>query len=413
MPNYYIPEFSYSNYTTYEIKERDTPENVAHNMGISVDQLRTYHNRFCPLEDLIGPSFPIHLKFVIIQPPTVNLTDEQKEQQRQKVVFNDAPGKLTLNHSHGENTYAVQYTIENGKEIYTIKQQIKISWRAKNEGYHFYYVSRYEDLYVNNIAANTMIEEIAQKASQALYPMLIVVDENGKWVYINNYDQIVERWNETKSKIRKYYKGDQTEKYFKIYDKNLEDEDSLFFSIQKDWFLNALFNEIHVQYPQDLSLKKHISFPHLAKTENIQYLVHQEIDDHLNIDNLIVIDINGKLDDSRTKTDFQNELKIPVKEYSEEKALGNYKAKYFLNPNTYMPEAFTVSCDLALDIPQKYTVTATNLHTAEKLVIASRELTFAGVYKPEKRNYSLLYIILLFILGISIIIFTKIFLSRQ
>ncbi|KAF2079273.1 hypothetical protein [Flavobacterium sharifuzzamanii] len=398
----YIKPFSYDDFLTYKIQEDDTPESVAEKLDIDLYALRSYHNRYCEsVEDCIGPVFPRHLKFVIIKPPIVQLTDEEKEQQRNKVVFNDSPGKLSLNYSHGEKTYAVLCTIENGKDVHSIKQQIKISWQAENAGFHFYYVSRDEALYVNDTAVNTMAQEIAQKASQALYPLLIVVDENGKWVYVNNYDQIVERWNETKNQIRKYYKGDQTEKYFKIYDKNLADEDSLFLSIQKDWFLNALFNEIHVQYPQDLSLKKHTSFPHLPNTKSIQYFVNQKIDEHLDTNNLILIDIIGKLDDSRTKTDFQNELNHPVKEYSDEKAGGNYTAKYYLNPNSYMPEAFIVNADLELDIPQKYTVTATHLDTATELVIASRQPLFVSetTIKTKSGNsfWYLLFTILIFV----------------
>lgn len=399
MPKFYVPEFSYKDYLTYEIKKGDTTAVVAKNLGITVSDLRSYHNRYCPLEDLVHFDFPSHLKFLIIQPPKVELSDEQKEQQRKKVPFNDTPGKLTLNYSQGEKTYGVLYTIENGKKVHTIKQQIKISWAAENSGYHFYYITRDEVIYVNDTEVNTMAQEIAQKAAQALYPLLIVVDESGKWVYINNHDHIVERWGETKNQIRKYYKGEHVEKYFSIYDKNLADKDTLFLSMQKDWFLNALFNKIHVQYPPTKSIEKNIGFPYLAKTENIQYRVEQKIDDLLDVDNLIVIDINGKLDDSRTKTDFEKELNIPAKEYSEEKPTGNYRAKYYLNPNNYMPEAFIVTCDLALDIPQKYTISATHLHTAKELVIASRQPLFVGAttIKPKSGNSFWYWLIMILI----------------
>jgi hypothetical protein len=410
----YIKPFSYDDFLTYKIQEGDTPESVAEKLDIDLYALRSYHNRYCEsVEDCIGPTFPRHLKFVIVKPPTVQLTDEEKEQQRKKVVFNDSSRKLSLDYSHGEKAYAVLYTIESGEEVHTIKQQIKISWRAKNAGYHFYYVSRDKAVYVNDTLTNTMAEDIAQKASQALYPLLIVVDENGKWVGINNYNQIVERWNETKRQIKEYYKGDQTKKYFKIYNKNLADQDTLFFSLQKDWFLNALFNEIHVQYPPTESIQRNIGFPYLAKSENIQYKVEQKIDDLLDVDSLIVIDIEGRLNDKRTRTDFENELNHSVKEYSEEKPAGNYKAKYYLNPNSYMPEAFILSASLELDTPQKYTVTATHLHTAKEMVIGSRESIFAGIIKPQKKDYFILYAILSILACILIFVFLVYFIQND
>lgn len=404
MPELYLPDFSYNDFLTYVIKDGDTPESVAAAMGIDVYELRNYHNRYCPLEDCIGPVFPYRLKLLIIKPPEVELSEEEKEEHRKNVVFNDAPGKLSLNHSQGEHTYGVLYTIENGKEIHTVKYTIKVIWLAQNSGYHFYRVIREQDIYINDTAANTMAEEIANQAAQALYPLTIVVDENSEWIDIYNFEDIKERWNETKKQITKYYQGSFVEKYFSIQDKNLEDSQSLFLSLKKDWFLNSLFNGIQVQYPPTKSISRNILFPYLAKTDSLKYDIDQTIDERLDTDNLIVIDLQGKLNDARSKTDFENELNQPGKEYSEEKPTGNYRAKYFLNPNNYMPEAFMVSCDIGLDTPQKYSVTATNLHTAKKLVIASRQSTFVGVKKmPKKSDNSFWYFFLMILLLAAVI----------
>lgn len=403
MSEQYIPDFSYDDYLTYVIKSGDTPESVALKFGIDPFDLRNSHNRFCPLKDAIGPVFPHHLKFLILKPEEVILTDEEKEKNRKKVVFNDGLHKLSLNYSHGENTYGVFYTIKNGTETQTIQQKLNVKWKAKNEGYNFYEVNRIGKIYINDTEATTMVDEIAEQASAALYPLLAVVDENGQWVYINNFNKIQERWTEVKKKIRKYYKGTDVEKYFSIYDKNLEDSTTLYLSLSKDWFLNAFFNAIHIQYPEILSVKQHMMFPFLAKCEDIQYNVEQKLDEYLDVDKFIVIDINGQLDDERTKTDFEQELNIPVKEYSEQKAAGAYRAKYFLNPNTYLPESLMITCDLLLDIPQKYTITISNLYDKKELVIASRQEIYVDEIRPKKDNdltylYLLLFaIILLFI----------------
>lgn len=81
-------------------------------------------------------------------------------------------------------------------------------WKAKSEnGFYFFEVTRIGNVYINDTAASTMAEEIAEKASSALYPLLVVVDEKGEWVYINNFNQIEERWHEAKKQIRKYYQS--------------------------------------------------------------------------------------------------------------------------------------------------------------------------------------------------------------
>ena len=382
----YIPEPSYKDYLTYKVKKDDTLFSVAQELGIDPYILRTYHNRFCPLTDLIEADFPYQLEYLILAPEETEISDNEKEKNRKKAVFNNGPFAISLDDAQINNSYGVVYTIESGKETHEIKQQINVRWKAKNEnGFYFFEVSRIGNVYINDTAASTMAEEIAEKASSALYPLLVVVDENGKWVYINNFNQIQERWYETKEQVLKYYKGEQVEKYLSIYDRNLEDSDTLYLSLSKDWFLNAFFNGIHTQYPPSLSIQKEIDFPLIAKTENIKYLVDQKLDDRLDVDNFLVININGKLSDERTKTDFENELKQPVKEYSEQKAMGSYRAKYFLNPQDYIPESIFISCNLELDVPQKYSVSIANLNERKELSATPKQELFVGENKKKQK----------------------------
>lgn len=386
----YIPEPSYKDYLTYKVKKDDTLFSVAQELGIDPYILRTYHNRFCPLTDLIEADFPSRLEYLILPPPEIELSDNEREKQRKKTVFNDGQHKISLNDAQVNNTYGVVYTIVNGEETHEIKQQINVSWKAKNENdFYFFEVTRIGNIYINDTAADTMAEDIAEKASAALYPLLVVVDENGKWVYINNFNQIEERWHEAKKQIQKYYKGDHVEKYLSIYDKNLEDSDTLYLSLSKDWFLNAFFNGLHTQYPPSLSIQKEIDFPLIAKTENIKYLVDQKLDDRLDVDNFLVININGKLSDERTKTDFENDLNLPVKEYSDQKAIGNYRAKYFLNPQNYVPESIFITCDLELDTPQKYSVSISNLNQNKEISATPKQELFVGETKKKQKWWQL------------------------
>lgn len=386
----YIPEPSYKDYLTYKIKKGDTLLSVAQELDIDPYLIRIYHNRFCPLTDLIEADFPSRLEYLILPPPEIELSDNEREKQRKKVVFHESPFKISLNDAQVNNSYGVVYTIENGNETHEIKQQLNVRWKAKNEnGFYFFEVDRIGNIYINDTAASTMAEEIAEKASAALYPLLVVVDQNGKWVYINNFNQIEERWHEAKKQILKYYKGDHVEKYLSIYDRNLEDSDTLYLALSKDWFLNAFFNGIHTQYPHSLSIQKEIDFPLIAKTENIKYLVDQKLDDRLDVDNFLVVNINGKLHDERTKTDFENELNLPVKEYSDQKAVGSYRAKYFLNPQDYIPESIFISCNLELDVPQKYSVSIANLNESKEISATPKQELFVGENKKKQKWWQL------------------------
>ncbi|MEO8255501.1 MAG: LysM domain-containing protein [Flavobacterium sp.] len=375
---------------TYKIKKGDTLQSVANELHINSRVLRAYHNIHCRIPDLIETDFPYQLEYLILAPEKIELSDEDKEKKRQKVVFNDGNLKLSLNYAQIDTTYNALYKIENGDQLHTIKQDFNVKWKTKTQnGYYYFEVNRTGKMYINDEVPNSMAEEIAEKASAALYPLLVVVDETGKWVYINNFDEIKQRWAKVKKEINTYYKGEFVDNYFAIYDKNLENGDTLYFSLSKDWFLNAFFSGIHVQYPVTLSLQEEVEFPFMAKNENINYLVDIKIDDYLDVDNFLVVEATGKLYDERTKTDFENALKLPVKEYTEEKATGGYRAKYFLNPNNYLPETLLISCDLALDSLQRYSVTICNLNDKSEQVIATRQELFMGEVKPQKKWWQL------------------------
>ncbi|UPZ17817.1 peptidoglycan-binding protein LysM [Flavobacterium humidisoli] len=382
----YIPEPSYEDYLTYKIKKGDTLLSVAQDLGVEPYRLRSYHNQFVPsTKDLIEADFPPHLEYLILEPEKAALTDKEKEQNRTKINTKGS-FKLSLDNSHINNSYAVLYSIEKGQNVYHIKQEFNVKWRAKNEdGYSFFEVNRIGDLYINDTRTSTMAHEIAEKASTALYPLLVVVDQTGKWVYINNFNRIEERWVETKKQIREYYKGEVVEKYISIYDRNLEDSDSLYISLSRDWFLNAFFNEIHIEYPTSLSIQKEQEFPFMAKSDNLNFKVEQKVDEYLDIDNFLVIDISGKLNDQRTKTDIEKELGLPVKEYSEEKVTGNYRAKYFLNPQNHIPEVVFISCDLALETPQKFSVTISNKDDQKEMSVKPKAQLFVEEIESKKK----------------------------
>jgi hypothetical protein len=388
---FFIPEYSYEDHLTYKIKKGDTLLSVAMQLGIEPSFLRSYHNRFCPtIKDLIEVDFPYHLEYVILAPAQVELTDDEKEKSRKKIHQGHGVFSLSLSNPQINNRYGVLYTIENGEETTTIKQQINVKWKGRSKNnFYFFEVDRIGSVYINDTPADTMAQEIAEKTAAALYPLEVIVDENGKWVDINNFNEILERWQVTKKQIQKYYKGEQVEKYFSIYDRNLEDGDTLYLSLSKDWFLNTFFNGIHVEYPSSLAIQKNIDFSLMAKIEPLNYTVNQKLDDHFDIDNFIVLDINGKLDDERNKTNFERELNLPVKEYSEQKVTGDYRAKYFLNPLNFMPESVFCSCTLALDTPQKYTISISNLNDKEKMSTKPKPELFFDEVKPKQKWWQL------------------------
>ncbi len=51
---------------TYKLKRGDTLESIARELGISPEEIRSFHNRYCEMQDLMGPQIPRHLTRIII-----------------------------------------------------------------------------------------------------------------------------------------------------------------------------------------------------------------------------------------------------------------------------------------------------------------------------------------------------------
>ena len=193
---------------TYAIQKEDTLQKVAQELGIAPQELRRYHNIYCDIPDLIEADFPGHLK-VLLLPPT-------EEEATAKPSIVTKPRKVSFINEHtlpflpagSKKKYNVQYVLENGEEKDIIHFEASVKWIAVDpKGFHFFEIDRLSKTYINNSEPDTMLEELAAKTAEILYPLQIIVDVTGKWIDIHNYKQILARWENKKREILDYYEG--------------------------------------------------------------------------------------------------------------------------------------------------------------------------------------------------------------
>ncbi|EKT3967491.1 hypothetical protein NTJ12_002586 [Flavobacterium psychrophilum] len=262
-----------------------------------------------------------------------------------------------------KRNYAVRYTIEDGNEVHTLKYEAGVKWIDTDiNGYSFFKIDRLSKVYIDDNEANTIVNELAEKVSSILYPLQVVVDQEGEWVDIHNFEEIKERWETKEAQILKDYPGEETEKYLVLYEENLISNQTLSLALSKDWFLRAFFNGVHTGYTSELTFEGYAYFPFIAKSEDLMFDIKQKIGKYLDENHLINIDIKGVLKNNRTKADFQYTIDLYNHPFGNQKVTGSYRAKYYLNPNNYSIETLFIECDFALDVPQKYTVMVTNLN---------------------------------------------------
>lgn len=168
-------------YHIHPIQKGDTLQNVSKQYGISAEELRNYHNRYCELPDLLNREIE-HQKELIIQKKQNEgeKSEEPKEPEKKKVRF--APNnKLVYFPINSHYKYGVMINIENGEEKNELKYETSVKWVQKYGDYHIFEIDRISKIYINEEEANDIADLLAYETSKVLFPIHLMVDENGNW----------------------------------------------------------------------------------------------------------------------------------------------------------------------------------------------------------------------------------------
>lgn len=330
-------ESTYDKFRTYKIKKGDTLASVARDLGVEADELRWYHNMYCEIQDLIEADFKSYSQFLILAPEKYIEDQKEKEEKKGKKVTLASNHILPFVADRINKDYKVQYTTVFGDQVDTIEMETSVKWLATDKNsFHLFEINR-NAIKVNNEVPDTVMDELAAKTAKVLYPLKIVVDNTGKWIAVYNFDEIENRWKDTKEEVLDYFEGEVTENYIEHTEYALENSETLFDSLASDYFLRTFFNGIHVGYTANFSFKNEVFFP-LEKDEESKFEVEQKINTLLDESNLIKVEQIGHFVDDGTEASFGFD---PWK--------GNYKAFYFLDEDTYCIEKVNLECNIEYD----------------------------------------------------------------
>lgn len=359
---------------TYKIEKGETPTSVADKLDISLSELRHYHNFNCVEDrDVINAYFPSHLKFLLLKPTKPQYDSEQHETLPVKVIF-DHNFKIPFHNVRGKSNYMVIQTLENNDQSQTIKYKASAECVKKDKnGYSLFEIDRISKVLVNNLEIQTVTDTIAEEVSKILYPLLIVVDQEGKWIDIHNSDEIAERWKIKRQNILDQNEGVAIKKYLNAVDSVLDNSEKLLKNLSDDWFLNVLFNGIHTTYTPNLSFATNVKINLTPSGDSEILKVTQKIDPYLNDQNLVVIEKIASLSDALKQTVFEKN-----------NFYNNYHSIYHLNPNTYAVVNASLECETTGDLPKKVTIKIYDLEETKIIVSDQAQPFFVG--ETEKKE---------------------------
>lgn len=380
-------------YKIYKIQKGDTLKSVALHLNRNEYDLKSYHNTYCNIEDLIGIDFPKHLTELIVS-SFESIKKEEKLDAHKRVrlgskeKFDFFPSLLNKN-------YGVLIVLENDNDAQTIKYDLNLRYVKQEEKDKVFELNRITKVYINDEEADAIADVLAVKVAQVLYPLQILIDENGSFSGIANYEQIQQRWESVKNKIYDEYEGEWVEKYIELNEEVINDKESMEFSLWNDYFIRTYFNGIYCEYPENKSRTGGIQFPVLHEVSDINFKVKSEIEEYYDESNFIVLNQNGIIDEERAKEDLESKFNFPFyanPDSSYTLAEGTYRGKYFLNPSDHSIEAAYIEASVELDIPERIKVSIANLNPKYNVEIrdTNSEIFIEEKKELQKQNHFLI-----------------------
>lgn len=336
-------------YRIHKFKKGDNVISVAEKLGITIIELKGFHNIYCKNDEIISNDFPTHLTEIFVY----SHIREIKKENYPKAKFDEYT--LSFKPNPKKVNYAVMYTIKEGEdEINTLKFEVSIEFKERTQNGFFIYEINKSEIFINNEEPNYMLDELSEKISNIIYPLKIVTNQENKWIGIHNADEILKRWEKEKTNKNDYFDGDWVNQCQEMSKKVFKNQTSLTASLANDYFLNTFFSGIYTNFTPYFKFENTFNFPLLTNFDPLQYKVTQVIDEYLDEYNQVILDQEGELDDERTKADLESGqiFNIASEDSNAEKAKGTFKAKYFLNHTDNSIESVFLLCDIELDKPK-------------------------------------------------------------
>ncbi|MFV0332155.1 MAG: hypothetical protein ACK5KL_20385 [Dysgonomonas sp.] len=337
----------------YKVKDGDTLQRITILFGVEESIWSRYHNNMCRLDNVIRDHLPKHLEEIYLLPELWDKEEELNKSKEDNKISDDKRRKAILgynnslprNKSNSILNYAVVLKISSFGEENTIRYKASLRKRTSDQDNCIIEFNKISETLINNEYPDLVAEQLAAKTAKALYPVEVALNRQNEILGINNYSEIIKRWEVTKKNIRKYYEGATLEKYLSLNDKSYASEENMITAFGNDWFLHGYFDNIYGTYGMMRSFSEKIKVPFLFDSGGVEFTATRSISEFLNDQQKISVKIDGYFSDERSVTDLDSKLDFHTYE-SDVMVEGKYKAEYIINPEQYFIENINLETSL-------------------------------------------------------------------
>lgn len=299
-------------------------QELAEYFGLLPEELRWFHNRFCPLQDLIDPDIQSHVDVIYVPVPEVETG--YFATKRKKKPFYEKVNTLNIPRSFEKRYGIVQKVYENGTEKLKLHYETELKKTSKEH----LIISR-KPLYINDKRPDMVMEQIADKVGNIFYPLQLELCENAKLKHIANFPEIQKRWNYKKQQLASYYKGELAENFLNTIDNQFEYRGKTQRGILDSWFFVLYFFPLYETFTDEKMYTFQVTLPIFPKQPKVLFEITLSINEEVSESQKFIITAKGKCVDPRTASEIENGKAMHNPEIKREKAEGNFDFTYKMN----------------------------------------------------------------------------------
>lgn len=244
---------------TCKISKGTTLKELAIFFKLTEEQLKRYHNTYCPLDDLIGYDIPAHVSIIYVPPDDIEAREKIFNPKGGNYVNYKSKNTLDNKGSFNKRYGIIQKTFINGKE------KLKIHYETEIKKNNNKVEIKRNSVYLNNQRPDLILEQMADKIGNTIYPLELELNDDGSIKGINNQQAILDRWLMLKPQLEDYYKGKESEQLFQKVGRNIRSRSKFLHKIKDSLFYVMYFFPLYETFNDD---KKYIFKMNLPLEEN-------------------------------------------------------------------------------------------------------------------------------------------------
>lgn len=279
-----------------------------------------------------------------------------------------------FNPIHLKRTYGVMFTIGGGPQEQQVKYEMTVSCMRRLNAQQYLFSLEKGQVYIDDKIPEKLIDKLSESCGKIIYPLQVVIDQQGNFKAIQNAAEIRQRWQEVKPGLQQYYTGEIAESIFKYMDIAVEAPAHIYQSLCQDWFMALYFSGFYQEGSDIMEREADLLLPVIPYTQPVAFHVMQKPGEYHTPSGCMVIQQKGACTDERSMEDLLKGNAVPLSRQltgMHTPAKGAVQLEWKLYHLDYSINAITGSCTLQLPEDQVKNITIEIYHLKEKDVAAA------------------------------------------